>query len=146
MPVLAVVDYNRIDSGITGNGLYPVSADCLDQISNWQDLSPEDYRARKKAWLLAIQSCLDREWPGFADAVSESTFATARSMRDHLNTPDGAVYGFAPPTRGTMEASVRAETTVAGLWLASAFSGGGGYPGAMKGGASAARAALKEAT
>ncbi|MEM9592283.1 MAG: NAD(P)/FAD-dependent oxidoreductase [Pseudomonadota bacterium] len=146
MPVLAIVDYNRIDSGIRGNGLYPVSADCLDQISNWEDLDPEAYEARKSAWLSAIRTCLDQEWPGFADAVAESTFATARSMREHLNTPDGALYGFAPPTRGTMEAPVQVATSVPGLWLASAFSGGGGYPGAMNGGASAARAALKEET
>ncbi len=146
MPVLAVVDYNRIDSGIRGDGLYPVSADCLDQISNWADLDREAYDARKKAWLSAILACLDQEWPGFADAVSESTFATARSMRNHLNTPDGAVYGFAPPARGRMGSPIHVETSVPGLWLASAFSGGGGYPGAMNGGASAARAALKEGT
>ena len=143
MPVLAIVDYNQIDSEIRGDGLYTVSADCIDQFSNWEKLDAEAYDTRKEAWLAAILACLDREWPGFAAAVSESTFVTARSMREHLNTPDGVVYGFAQPSRGEMRAPMQVATSVEGLWLASAFSGISGYSGAMGGGAAAARAALK---
>ncbi len=145
MPVLAVVDYSQIDSGLRGDGLYPLSADCIDQVSNWEGLDAEAYDTRKEAWLTAIIKRLDQEWPGFAEAVSESTIATARSMREHLNTPDGALYGFAPrPLRdGPLKAPVQVTTSVEGLWLASSYSGSGGYSGAMGGGAAAARAALK---
>ena len=148
MPVLAVVDYSQIDSGIGGNGLYPVSADTIDQVSNWEGLDPQAYGARKDAWLAAILARLDQEWPGFADAVAESTIATARSMRDYLNTPAGALYGFAPhpPRRGPIKAPMQVATSVEGLWLASSYSGSGGYSGAMGGGAAAARAALKAET
>ena len=142
MPVLAVVDYSQIDSGLRGDGLYPLSADCIDQYSNWEGLDPEAYGARKEAWLAAITQRLDQEWPGFAEAVAESTIATARSMQEHLNTPDGALYGFAPPRHVEIKAPVQVETSVQGLWLASSYAGGGGYSGAMGGGAAAAQAAL----
>ena len=145
MPVLAVVDYSQIDSGIRNDGLYPVSADCIDQASNWEGLDPEAYGARKEAWLAAIVKYLDQEWPGFADAVAESTIMTARSMQEYLNTPEGALYGFAvrPPRRGPIKAPMQVATSVEGLWLASSYSGSGGYSGAIGGGAAAARAALQ---
>jgi len=145
MPILAVVDYSQIDSGLRGDGLYPVSADTIDQVSNWEGLDPQAYGARKDAWLAAILERLDQEWPGFADAVAASTIMTARSMRDYLNTPAGALYGFAvrPPRSGPLAAPVQVATSVDGLWLASSYAGSGGYSGAMGGGAAAARAALK---
>ena len=122
-----------------------MSADTIDQLSNWEGLDAQAYGARKDAWLAAILARLDQEWPGFADAVAQSTIATARSMQDYLNTPAGALYGFAlrPPRRGPIKAPMQVATNVEGLWLASSYSGSGGYSGAMGGGAAAARAALK---
>ena len=148
MPILAVVDYSQIDSRIRGDGLYPVSADCLDQVSNWEGLSPEAYDARKDAWRDAIMAQIDREWPGFADAVAQTQVATARTMQEYLNTPDGALYGFAmrTPREGPITPPLNVETSVEGLWLASSFAGSGGYTGAMGSGAAAAQAALKAET
>jgi phytoene dehydrogenase-like protein len=64
-------------------------------------------------------------------------------MHSELNTPGGAVYGFAPvvPPHGVPRFP-SARTPVDGLWLASAFLFGGGFSGAMMSGAQAARMAL----
>ena len=74
-----------------------------------------------------------------------STIATARSLQEHLNTPQGALYGFAmrPPRSGPLKAPVQVATSIEGLWLASSYAGSGGYSGSMGSGAAAARAALK---
>ena len=64
---------------------------------------------------------------------------TAATMRAYLNTPGGAVYGFAPET--LLRSPV---TAVPGLFLASAWAAGGGYTGAMMGGAMAVKAALRD--
>ena len=145
MPAMVVVDYDQLDSGLTGDGLYPVSVVSPDRLANWEELDVETYRARKKAWGEAFRNRLDREWPGFAACVSETTISTARAMKDHLNTPGGAVYGFAmaPPRRGPISPPMQVETSIDGLWLASAFGGAGGFSGAMGCGAAAAKAALK---
>ena len=95
LPALCVVDYSHIDSGLAEDGVFPVSVVCADRIENWADLDDDGYRLRKGAWLTAIVRRLDAEWPGVADAVVASTIATARSMQQHLNTPGGAIYGFA---------------------------------------------------
>ena len=71
---------------------------------------------------------------------------TARSVRDYLGTPEGAVYGFAPtpPERSFLAGPPRTpKTAIPGLFLASAFAGGGGFTGAMGAGAAAAEAAEK---
>jgi hypothetical protein len=52
-------------------------------------------------------------------------------MRHRLNTPDGALYGYAPePPQGlpTLGSEPGVATTIPGLWLASAYGGAAGTP------------------
>jgi phytoene dehydrogenase-like protein len=69
--------------------------------------------------------------------------ATAETMANYLNTPDGAVYGFAPEREGINPLGMTARTTIKGLWLASAYVFSGGFTGAMMGGAVAARDVIR---
>ena len=146
MPVMCVVDYSHIDSGLAEGGVFPINIVCADRLDNWQGLSDADYHQRKGAWLDAIVRRLDAEWPGIADAVVESSIATARSMQRHLNTPGGAIYGFAlsRPEEYPKSPPQTFETPIKGLWLSSAYSGGGGFTGAISAGSGAVRAVLQE--
>ena len=81
---------------------------------------------------------LDAAFPGFAAAVVQREMSTAATMRHVLNTPEGAVYGFAPEQSGAGP-----RTAIQGLYLASAWTMGGGYTGAMLGGAAAVREAAR---
>jgi len=66
-------------------------------------------------------------------------------MHHYLNTPGGSVYGFAP--EGTLFDALKQgpHTPIKGLWLASAYTGSGGFTGAMFGGAQAAWQAMQQA-
>jgi phytoene dehydrogenase-like protein len=142
MPIYGVANYSAIDSGLGDGGPHLVTAVGADAIENWTDLSPAEEKARRQRWLDAFQVALDRAYPGFGAAVTDRLFLNARSMQNFLNTPGGAVYGFAPtpPTRGLWAGMPRtAKTPIPGLYLASAFGGSGGYTGAMMSGADAAR-------
>lgn len=68
--------------------------------------------------------------------------ATAQTMQHYLNTPGGAVYGFAPD--GTLGQAMKQgpRTAIDGLWIASAYTSSGGYTCAMIGGAQAASQSL----
>ena len=88
---------------------------------------------------------LDREFPGIAGAVNHREMATADTMAHYLNTPGGAVYGFAPEGSLVSALAFTPRTHIDGLWLASAYTFGGGFTGAMLGGAAAARQAIKQA-
>lgn len=87
---------------------------------------------------------IDRQFPGIAGAVAHREMSTAETMQRYLNTPGGAVYGFAP--EGTLGQTLKQgpRTTIDGLWLASAYAVGGGFTGSMIGGAQAARQAMLE--
>lgn len=87
----------------------------------------------------SIVKDIDRQFPGIAGAIVQREMSTAATFHHYLNTPGGGVYGFAPETRGFKPMST---TAIAGLYLASAFSGGDGYTGAILGGGWAARAAM----
>jgi len=146
LPIYGIANYSAIDSGLAEGGPALVTAVGLDRLDNWAGLTREQEKARRERWLDCFQAALDRDYPGFASAVAERQFLNARSMRGFLNTPEGAVYGFAPspphslwvgPWRGP-------RTPIPNLFLASAFGGGGGFTGAMMTGAEAAEMAASQ--
>lgn len=146
MPLMSVVDYSAIESGLNPDGPHLVSVVGIDRVANWEALDDQAYDSKRDAWLDAIIAEIDRTFPGFADAVVQREMATALTMRRYLNTPEGAIYGFAaePPAGRPMAGTAKAvETIVPGLWLASAYGGFGGFTGAMMTGWLAAQAALK---
>ena len=133
------VAYDQIDSGLNQNGPYLVSMVGVDRLENWADIDANAKRLRKERWMDRIIADLDGQFPGIAGAVVQREMSTAETFHHYLNTPDGALYGFTPQTRGFMPL---AETAIGGLYLASAFTGGGGFTGAILGGGWAARAAM----
>lgn len=133
MPLMAVVDYSAIDSGL-GGPPYPVSVAGVDRFAHWAALDKEAHDFRREQWRRAILAAIDREFPGFAAHVVASVFNTAHSMKIYLNAPDGAVYGFAPlvPARPIWhggDCSIR--TPIPGFYLASSYAGAGGFTGAL---------------
>jgi phytoene dehydrogenase-like protein len=145
-PVMTVVDFSAIDSGL-GGPPYPVSVVGPDRLANWTGLDTDAYEAKRNDWRDAIAAAIDREFPGFAAHIVASVFNTAHSVNSYLGTPDGAIYGFAPlpPTGPIWRGFDRSvKTAVPGLYLASAFAGFGGFTGAIKAGGDAADRILAE--
>ena len=81
-----------------------------------------------------------------SQSIAASTFNTALSVRQYLGAPQGAVYGFAPvPPRSLFRALKRTPATpVPGLYLASAYTGFGGYTGAIQSAGACADMILRE--
>jgi phytoene dehydrogenase-like protein len=144
MPPLAIVDYAAIDSGIPAPP-YALSVVGADAVSNWTAPDPDAYRAKRARWQEALVAYLDGHYPGLARAVTASSFNTALSVRQYLGTPEGAVYGFAPvPPPSLLRAPPRSpKTPVAGLYLASAWAGFGGYTGVVQAAGACADMVLK---
>jgi phytoene dehydrogenase-like protein len=145
MPPMSIVDYAAIDSGV------PVPPHVLsifgpDLLSNWDSSDMDAYREKRGRWQDAIVRHLSSFYPGLADGVVASSFNTALSVRQYLNAPDGAVYGFAPtPPRSIWRTLVRSpRTAIPGLYLASAYAGFGGYTGVVQSGGACADIILGE--
>ena len=96
---------------------------------------------KRDQWRQAIIAAIDREFPGFGAHVVGCVFNTALSMRNYLNAPEGAIYGFAPlpPSTPIWRGIDRSPTTpISGLYLASSYAGSGGFTGAILAGGNAA--------
>ena len=95
MPPMSVVDYAAIDSGVPAPP-YVLSIFGPDLLSNWDASDMDAYREKRGRWQEAIVRYLGSIYPGLGEAVVASSFNSALSVRQYLNAPDGAVYGFAP--------------------------------------------------
>jgi phytoene dehydrogenase-like protein len=139
-PLMTVVDYSAIESGL-GGPPYPVSVVGVDRLANWSGLDKEACDVKRDQWRQAIIAEIDREFPGFASHVVGWVFNTALSMRNYLNAPEGAIYGFAPlpPSTPIWRGIDRSPMTpIPGLYLASSYAGSGGFTGAILAGGNAA--------
>lgn len=140
LPPYSFVDYSRIDSGLNQEAPFLGTLCGLDRWENWTGLSAGGIRDRKQRWMDRLVRDLDHQFPGIAGSIVHREMAIAPTFHQYLNTPRGAVYGFAPAGEPGHGSPV---TPVENLFLASAFTMGGGFTGAMMGGAEAVRAALK---
>jgi phytoene dehydrogenase-like protein len=142
---MSVVDYAAVDSGVPAPP-YVLSVLGPDHLSNWDSSDMDAYREKRGRWQQAIVRYLDGIYPGLAGAIVASSFNSALSVRQYLNAPHGAVYGFAPsPQRAAQPIPRRSpRTVVPGLYLASAYAGFGGYSGVIQSAAACADMILRE--
>src|SRR3979411_431331 len=145
MPPMSIVDYAAIDSGVPAPP-YVLLICGPDLLTNWDSSDMDAYREKRGRWQHAITRYLSSFYPGLADSVVASSFNTALSVRQYLNAPDGAVYGFAPtPPRSIWGIPQRSpRTAVPGLYLASAYAGFGGYTGVVQSAGACADIILRE--
>jgi all-trans-retinol 13,14-reductase len=143
IPKYVITDPSQIDSGLRhSKGRHVLNVTGTDRLENWTALSPEHAQDRKARWIEAILIDLDRHFPGITGAVDWNEMATAQTMARYMNSPGGAVYGFAPAPPDPLPHPPRIETAIPGLYLASAYTVSGGYTGAITGGLMAARTAM----
>ena len=133
MPPMSVVDYAAIDSAVPSPP-FVLSVLGPDLLSNWDSSDMDAYREKRGRWQVAIVRYLSAIYPGLGDAVVASSFNSALSVRQYLNAPDGAVYGFAPtPPASISQSPFRSpRTAIPGFYLASAYAGFGGYTGVVQ--------------
>lgn len=86
VPVMCVVGYGQIDSGLGRESLNPMNIVCADRLENWAGLDKTDHRARRDAWLSALIAALDAEWPGLAGAVKATEISTTRTRCTNIST------------------------------------------------------------
>jgi all-trans-retinol 13,14-reductase len=138
LPPFVLTDYGQIESGLPSGPPHLVTLNGIDRYSSWNRLGPMETRLRKDLWMERLIAHLDAIFPGFAVSIVQRGMSTAATLQQVLNTPGGAAYGFAPEQVGA-----GARTAIHGLYLASAWTMGGGYTGAMLGGAAAVREAVR---
>ncbi|MBI4664984.1 MAG: NAD(P)/FAD-dependent oxidoreductase [Nitrospinae bacterium] len=131
----AFVEYGMIDSGLAPEGKSVGSIAIGDDISNWEGLSREEYKAKKDEVARIFIDRLDKLVPGAKELVIYSEVATPVTIKRYTGNPKGVFYGFAQTVGQDMMSRPISIPGVDNLLISSAWGlPGGGLSGVIIGG------------
>ena len=129
------VDYSQIDSGLTSGNKCVGEICTVDYISNWNNLSKEEYREKKEKVAQIFIERLDRFIPGIKNEIEYYEVGTPKTIKRYTLSPGGAVYGFAHTPKQAGMNRIGNKSPIDNLYFASAWTmPGGGFTGAILGG------------
>lgn len=134
------VDYSVLGEPLTG------TICAVDYMRNWDELTKEDYKEKKKKVMEIFINRLEKQFSGIKKSIAYAEMATPKTITKYTKNPSGVVYGFTetPSMLGKRRLEV-ATPPIANLYIASAWgSTGGGYSGAMLAGYKTASMLLKK--
>jgi phytoene dehydrogenase-like protein len=123
------IDYGQIDSGLAPVGKSVGALCCIDYLTDWENLSDEEYNAKKEEVAKIFIGRLEKLIPGITSEIEYYEVGTSATIKRYTLNPGGAVYGFAQtPFKAVIEPSNISEN----LHFASAWGKtGGGFSGAI---------------
>lgn len=123
------VDYSMVDSALTTEGKSVGVICCIDYYSDWNKLSDEEYKAKKKTVGEIYIEKLEKLIPGIKDQIEYYEVGTSKTVARYTLNPEGAVYGFAQTPQRMMLDKIQ---SIDNLHFASAWTKiGGGFSGAI---------------
>jgi len=147
---LGVTLYDNLFKGYSRPGTSTMSIMTLCGYDPWQKYE-SDYlagkksaysRAKKEMADLFVQKIERRLIPGLSDMIEVMDAATPLTNRYYTGNPQGAIYGFSRPLEQLNALDVRSP--LKGLYMAGAWTHGGGYTPVMMAGRQAAEALLAD--
>jgi len=138
------VDYGQVDSKLAPEGKTVGSICTSDYLSEWEHLSDEDYKSKKKEVAEILIERLNDIYPGIKDAVDCYEVGTAKTIKRYTMNPGGSVYGFAQIPSQAGKNRLSQESPIENLYFASAWTDpGGGFGAALGSGYMVANKILK---
>ena len=137
-------DYSQIDARLTPPGKGQGVICCTDYLEKWEQLAPEEYKRKKTKAAAILIDRLNRVIPGIKGEIEYVETGTPLTVQRYIQTPGGAVYGFAQTLKQAVPFRLSVKSPVKNLYFASAWAfPGGGFTGAIISGYTCARAILK---
>ena len=125
------VDYSQVDSGLTDESKSFGAICTTDYIQDWENLSKEDYKQKKKIVLQNYLDELEKEYPNIKDYIELAEVATAKTMQRYLKTNNATAYGFkATPEQFFRKPKVKSDK-LNNLYFVGAWVIGGGFTPAI---------------
>ena len=132
-----LVDYSTIDSGLTEDD-DPRSFGVLtgaSYMSEWENLTPEEYKAKKEKLAQDLIKKVEEFYPHFRDNIDYYEVATPKTIKRYIKTPSGVAYGYKQNAYLKQSRAPRESHTVKNLHYTGAWAfPGGGFTGALIGG------------
>ncbi len=120
------VYYGQTDTGMASFGKSTGVISAVDYMHNWDTLSDEEYKAKKKEIEKVFTDKLDMLIPGVWDHIEYVSVATPKTMERYTKNPKGSIIGF---TRNPIQVRMYPLTSpIKNLHFTSAWSvPGGGF-------------------
>ena len=129
------VDYSKVDAQLAPVGK-SVGAICtVDYLKDWENLSAEDYKAKKEKVAEVLLQRLEKQFPGIRDGIEYFEMATPKTILHYTLNPRGTAYGYAETLQQSGFKRLRNNFLIPNLYFASAWTfPGGGFAGTINGG------------
>lgn len=142
--LIEIVDHAQLDSSLAPQGKGTLLIMTFDSYKNWQGLTDEEYRQKKKMLADKLIKRAEKLLPGLSNCIEIMEVATPRTMHRYTLSPEGAIYGFAHSVKQSGIFRLGQETRIRGLFLAGAWTRpGAGVHACFISGLDAAELALK---
>ena len=129
------VDYEKVDAGLAPSDKAAGVICTVAYLKNWEDLSDEDYKAKKEEVAQILMQRLEEKFPGILESIEYYELSTPKTIKRYTSNPSGAVYGFAQTLQLTASKRFRNNFLIPNLYFASAWAfPGGGFEGSITGG------------
>ena len=144
---IGITIYDNLFKDYSAPGKSTLSIMCLSDFTPWKKFEKDYFNNQKHAYNREkeriaqsfIQRVEQRLIPGLSDYIEVMEIGTPLTNMFYTKNPEGAIYGFDRDM-----AHLKAKTPIRGLYLASAWSHGGGYTPVMMAGRETAKLVLKD--
>jgi hypothetical protein len=142
---LIFVDYSQIDSGLAPAGKSVGAIAAVDYLTDWESLSPLEYKTKKEEVTQILLKRLEACYPGILEHLEYYETSTAKTIKRYTLNPGGTPYGYAQTVAQTGIKRMTAKSPIKNLYFASAWTfPGGGFTGAILSGFFSSTAMNKE--
>ena len=131
---IGFVDYSQIDSGLTPEDKSFGAIAMNGYMSDWENLSKEEYEAKKATILEQSLQALESQYPNIRTYIEFAEVATPKTVQHYIKTEGGTAYGFAPTPQNMMQRFPAKSKTVKNLRFVGAWAFGGGFSPAIMSG------------
>jgi len=103
-----------------------------DYLSNWEQLNPEEYKAKKVEVAQLVFKRLEKIIPGITDCIEYYEVGTAKTIQRYTLNPEGTPYGYAQIPKQSGMGRIPVQSPIKNLYFAGAWTfPGGGFTGTI---------------
>ncbi len=125
------VDYSQIDSQLCDDEYSYGSICTSDYLQNWENLSQDEYQAKKDEILNSYLDELEKEYPNLREYIKFSEVGTPKTIQRYIKTPNGTSNGFAPTKEQFFRMPEVKSKKIDNLYFVGAWVLGGGFSSAI---------------
>ena len=130
--IFGLIDYSQIDPTLSPSGQGTATITTVDYLTNWENLSEEEYKNKKREAAEILINRLEEDLPGISNEIEYYEVATPRTIQRYTLNYKGTPYGYAQTPDQSCLFRPSNKSDIPNLYFASAWTQPGhGFTGAI---------------